>query len=143
MASGSPATRALLAHARQVTAEAVIQTLHHLLQEDEREIKEEQPENIVTQQHDEAEVTRWKERVVSITREIEKKTIEKLVLARQVAISSLGPLDPGAIVSRLRSGYDHCTVFAFASNQSCFVGGDLPGALHREHGLWRDLHHGW
>lgn len=107
---------------RQATAQSVVQALRGLLQRDEMEIKEEQFENTVTQQQDEAEVAHWKEKIASITKEIEKNTIEKLVLARQVAVSSRQQLDPGVIVSKLRSGYDHCTLFAFASNQSCFVG---------------------
>jgi menaquinone-specific isochorismate synthase len=106
---------------RQVTAEAIVQALRNLLQENETEIKEEQTENIVVQQ-DEDGGARWKEKIVAIVNEIESKVIEKLVLARQVTISSPHPLDPGAIVSRLHNGYGHCTLFAFASNQSCFIG---------------------
>lgn len=106
---------------RRAIAEAVVYALRNLLQEDEEEIQEEQTEDLIVRQH-EIELARWKEKIVAIINEIERKALEKLVLARQVTLSSLRPFDPGAIVARLRSSYGYCTLFAFASTQSCFVG---------------------
>jgi isochorismate synthase len=73
-------------------------------------------------QHDETYATCWKEKVSAIVKEIENGTLEKLVLARQVTACASQPIDSTSIIRRLRDGYDHCTIFAFASTRSCFVG---------------------
>lgn len=101
--------------------DSVISALHALSLENEAARRDAQAESIMVQ-HDEAQAARWKETIVSITNEIESGTLEKLVLARQVTAHASRSIDPGSVIHRLRSGYDHCTVFAFASTQSCFVG---------------------
>jgi len=71
---------------------------------------------------DETQGARWRDAVVKIVNDIERGTIEKLVLARRVTAYSRQMFDPGDIVNRLRVAYGHCTLFAFASAKSCFVG---------------------
>lgn len=71
---------------------------------------------------DDVQAPQWKKAVVALVREIERGTVEKLVLARQVRVCFPRSVDPCAVLERLRGGYRHCTVFAFASGQRCFVG---------------------
>lgn len=106
---------------QQDSVDAVVCALQELLRGGEAALREEQAQSIEVQQHD-AQVARWQETIVSVVNEITRGAVEKLVLARQVSAYSPQPLDPGALIARLRVGYGHCTVFAFASNQSCFVG---------------------
>jgi isochorismate synthase len=73
-------------------------------------------------QHDEARDVRWKETVAQLAQAVAHGALEKLVLARQVSLHAAEPIHPGAVIQRLRGGYEHCTIFAFAANHSCFVG---------------------
>jgi isochorismate synthase len=90
-------------------------------EEEEAGIREESGGSIEVQ-HDETHAIQWKENVSAIVKEIENGTLEKLVLARQVTAYASQPIDASAVIHRLRAGYGHCTIFAFASTKTCFVG---------------------
>lgn len=106
---------------RQATADAVVGSLCTLQGEEGAVIGEKSSGSMEVQQ-DEAQAGRWKEKVLAIVREIESGALEKLVLARAVNVHSPQPFDPGIVLRKLRVGYRHCTLFAFASRQRCFVG---------------------
>jgi isochorismate synthase len=106
---------------KQAVIEGVLDSLHTLEGEKGAAIKEEASERLEIQQ-DERHVARWKEKVFSIVKEIESGAVDKLVLARSMNVHSPQQFDPGVVLQKLRVGYSHCTLFAFASKQRCFVG---------------------
>ncbi|MBI3246410.1 MAG: isochorismate synthase [Deltaproteobacteria bacterium] len=106
---------------RQAAAAAVVGSLCTLQGEEGAGIGEESSGCMEVQQ-DEAQAVRWKEKVLAVVREIESGALEKLVLARSVHVHSPQSFDPGAVLRKLCAGYRHCTLFAFASRQRCFVG---------------------
>ena len=106
---------------RQASADAVVDSLCTLQGEEEAGIGEESSGSVEVQQ-DETHIVQWKQKVSAIVKEIENGTLEKLVLARSVHAHSPRLLNPGAVIQNLRCGYHHCTLFAFASRQRCFVG---------------------
>ncbi len=64
----------------------------------------------------------WRADVAAIVDEIEAGAVQKLVLARSVEATAPAPIAPGPVLRRLREQYDHCTIFAFARGESCFLG---------------------
>jgi isochorismate synthase len=64
----------------------------------------------------------WKESIETIEQEIRAGVLEKLVLAREVRARADGPLAWGAVLRRLKNRYAACTTFAFARDDSCFLG---------------------
>lgn len=116
---------------RQATADAVVGSLRALWEE-KGTARAEQSSGSAVLQQDEPQAVRWKEKVAAIVREIESGALEKLVLARSVNAHSLRPIDPAAIIHKLCRGYGHCTVFAFASTDSCFVGATPERLIHLE-----------
>ena len=64
----------------------------------------------------------WTESVQAIDREIQAGVLEKLVLAREVHAQAEEPLAWGAVLRRLKDRYTTCTTFAFARDNSCFLG---------------------
>lgn len=82
---------------------------------------------------DESRADLWKEAVGAVIKQIRQGMIQKLVLARQVRLRASAPLDPGAALRRLRSGYGDCTLFAFARGGRCFLGA-TPERLVRMEG---------
>ena len=106
---------------RQAAADAVVDSLC-TLQREEEAVLEEESSGCVEVQQDETQTVRWKEKVSAIIKEIESGALEKLVLARSVHAHSPRLLNPGAVIQNLRCGYHHCTLFAFASRQRCFIG---------------------
>ena len=86
---------------------------------------------------DEAEADRWKEAVAAVVRDVRRGTIEKLVLARRLRARVLGPLEPAAVIRRLRSEYGGCTVFAFARGESCFLGATPERLVRLDAGIVR------
>jgi isochorismate synthase EntC len=103
------------------------------LQAKEATPEEPEPSESLLVEQDEMQAARWKEKVRAIVGEIASGKLEKLVLARSVNAYSPRPLNPGAVVRKLRSGYSHCTLFAFTSRQGCFVGA-TPESLVRLEG---------
>lgn len=86
---------------------------------------------------DEAEADRWKEAVAAVVRDVRRGVIEKLVLARRLRARVLGPLEPAAVVRRLRAEYGGCTVFAFARGDSCFLGAAPERLVRLDAGIVR------
>ena len=86
---------------------------------------------------DEAEADRWKEAVAAVVRDVRRGTIEKLVLARRLRARVLGPLEPAAVIRRLRAEYGGCTVFAFARGESCFLGAAPERLVRLDAGIVR------
>lgn len=66
--------------------------------------------------------SRWKEVVNRALQEIQRGTIAKLVLAREVYAHSTQPFHPGLVLWRLHKSYQNCTIFAFVRGKSCFLG---------------------
>ena len=75
----------------------------------------------------------WKESIGAIEREIRSGALEKLVLAREVRVSTDERLAWGAVLRRLKDRYAACTTFAFAREGSCFLG-STPERLVRLEG---------
>ena len=86
---------------------------------------------------DEAEADRWKEAVAAVVRDVRRGTIEKLVLARRIRARILGPLEPAAVIRRLRAEYGGCTVFAFARGETCFLGATPERLVQLDAGIVR------
>ncbi|HMA33452.1 MAG TPA: isochorismate synthase [Chloroflexia bacterium] len=64
----------------------------------------------------------WKAAVAGVAGDIRAGALEKVVLAREVAVTAAGPLDPAQTVRRLRAGYPDCYLFAIARGPRCFLG---------------------
>ena len=60
--------------------------------------------------------------MAAVERDIDSGVVEKLVLAREVRAHADGPLAWGTVLRRLKDRYDACTTFAFARDDSCFLG---------------------
>jgi isochorismate synthase len=74
----------------------------------------------------------WGESVLGLTRRIAAGDAGKVVLARRVAVESDGPFDVSAVIERLRARYQNTTVFAFRTDNACFLGA-TPERLVRLH----------
>jgi isochorismate synthase len=64
----------------------------------------------------------WKAAVAGVVADIQAGALEKVVLAREVAVRAETALDPVATLRRLRAGYPDCFVFAVARGSRCFLG---------------------
>ena len=64
----------------------------------------------------------WKEAVGAITKEIDRGSVDKVVLARQLRLRAERPLEAELAIRRLRTRYSDCVLFAFANRESCFLG---------------------
>lgn len=78
-------------------------------------------------------VREWSDAVTALTQAIEAGSVEKVVLAREVALHAHGDIDEAAALARLRKGYPSCTVFAFRRGAACFMGA-TPERLVRVEG---------
>lgn len=105
--------------------------LRHLLAEGDAGDGGDDSVDIVLEDAGQADL--WKRSVGDAIEQIRQGTIQKLVLAREVRVRASGLLDPGAALSRLRSGYGDCTLFAFAYGERCFLGA-TPERLVRVEG---------
>lgn len=105
----------------QAVVHTAVSALQELLKADETQAGEERCGSVAVLQ-DAAQAARWQETVATIGQEIERGTVEKLVLAREVHVHSPQLISPAAVMNRLRGGYGRCTLFAFAGKQTCFVG---------------------
>lgn len=105
------------------TADAAQKALQPLLREegDGQEDAPAQSANI-TVVGEAAAPERWRDAVAVVRREIQRGTVEKVVLAREVRVHSSRRFEPGPVLRRLRSGYEGCTIFAVARGESCFLG---------------------
>lgn len=75
----------------------------------------------------------WNEAVIALTRAIEAGSVEKVVLARELALQADGDIDETAALARLREEYPGCTIFAFRHGGACFMGA-TPERLVRVEG---------
>ena len=64
----------------------------------------------------------WQAAVAGVVADIQAGALEKVVLAREVAVTAETVLDPVATLRRLRAGYPDCYVFAVARGPRCFLG---------------------
>lgn len=64
----------------------------------------------------------WKDAVAEVVDDVRRGAVDKLVLARRVQVRLRQPVDPAEALRRLAEGYPHCTVFAFARGDACFLG---------------------
>lgn len=71
---------------------------------------------------EETDADSWKEAVGAITKEIDSGSVDKVVLARQLRLRAERVLDVELAIRRLRKRYSDCVLFAFANQQSCFLG---------------------
>jgi menaquinone-specific isochorismate synthase len=53
----------------------------------------------------------WCDHVERTTKALADGTLEKVVLAREVLVTADGPIDPVAVLTRLRAGYPGCHIF--------------------------------
>ncbi len=81
----------------------------------------------------------WEAAVSSILGEIDSGAVEKVVLARSVVAASDSPIVVATALRRLASRYPHCTVFAHALADVCFVGATPERLLRLEDSsVWID-----
>jgi len=66
--------------------------------------------------------TEWEESVANAVESINAKTVDKVVMARSVLVTSDVPYRPFDLVSRLRLTYPECYVFGWQEGGSVFVG---------------------
>jgi isochorismate synthase len=92
-----------------------------LLLDDDEKDSERGPASDVTFEED-GQANRWKAMVTSAIQDIRRADIDKLVLARRLRALTSTPLDPRAILRRLRTGYSDCTIFAFSHGDTTFLG---------------------
>jgi isochorismate synthase len=64
----------------------------------------------------------WQDMVREAIGEIRRGEAEKVVLAREVRVSLPEGFAVATVLRRLRSRYDHCTIFAFSRGERCFAG---------------------
>lgn len=64
----------------------------------------------------------WQALVAEFARAARQGTVEKVVLARSIRLSSSRPFSPAAALRRLRAEYPACAVFAFEQGDRCFLG---------------------
>jgi isochorismate synthase len=64
----------------------------------------------------------WHDSVHSLTDQIARERVAKVVLARHLEIASSQPFDINAALERLRERYRNCTLFAVGRGDSCFLG---------------------
>jgi isochorismate synthase len=64
----------------------------------------------------------WQAAVAGVVADIQAGALEKVVLAREVAVTAETALDPVVTLRRLRAGYPDCYVFAVARGPRCFLG---------------------
>jgi salicylate biosynthesis isochorismate synthase/menaquinone-specific isochorismate synthase len=75
----------------------------------------------------------WRDAVRGALADVDAGRLDKLVLARAVALQAGAPLDPMRVVARLRAAHPGCAVFAVAQGASVFVGA-TPELLARVDG---------
>ena len=75
----------------------------------------------------------WGGAVAALTSAIAGGGVEKVVLAREVALHAHDAIDETAALARLREGYPDCTVFAVRRGGACFLGA-TPERLVRVEG---------
>ena len=68
------------------------------------------------------EFSAWEKQVRSALAAIDGDQFEKVVLARTLRTISEKPFDLGQVLKTLEQRYAHCTVFAYGSEKTCFVG---------------------
>ncbi len=64
----------------------------------------------------------WERAVTGALAEIERGTVEKVVLARRVVVRANAPIDTACVLRRLSDRYESATVFAFDAGRGCFLG---------------------
>lgn len=64
----------------------------------------------------------WGAAVRGALDEIRRGIVQKVVLAREVRARTASPIDAAAVLGRLRSAYENCTLFAFDHGGRTFVG---------------------
>ncbi len=84
-------------------------------------------------QRDTVSADAWGRAVTALTAEIETGRVEKVVLAREVALRSQQAVDETEALARLRRGFPATTVFAFRRGGACFIGA-TPERLVRVEG---------
>jgi isochorismate synthase len=79
----------------------------------------------------------WKALTTSVARGIRhgQLGIEKVVLARALAVQHSGPIDPVPALRQLAANYPSCTVFAVAHGDACFLGATPERLIALQHGL--------
>jgi isochorismate synthase len=82
---------------------------------------------------DTVSIDEWSSAVTALTSAIDAGRVEKVVLAREVALHAHGEIDVTAALMRLRDGYPDCTVFAFRRGGNVFAGA-TPERLVRVEG---------
>lgn len=76
----------------------------------------------------------WRDAVRALTSAIDRGSVEKVVLAREVTLRARGEIDETSIIARLREGYPDCTVFAFRREGSSFIGATPERLVRVERG---------
>lgn len=75
----------------------------------------------------------WERQVHDIVQAIQRDTVQKVVLARQLHLQAQADFDVGVALRRLAATSGHCTLFAIDSGSSCMIG-STPERLVRLRG---------
>ncbi len=105
----------------QLVVRSTLHDLSALLLRADRPMPDQPPPALTVAEEDDA--TGWMQAVAVVEEEIRAGAVEKLVLAREVRARAEGPLVWGAALRRLKERFGAGTIFAFARDNSCFIGG--------------------
>lgn len=75
----------------------------------------------------------WERQVYDIVQAIQRDTVQKVVLARQLHLRAQADFDVGVALRRLAAAPSHCTLFAIDTGSACMIGA-TPERLVRLHG---------
>ena len=75
----------------------------------------------------------WEQQVHDIVQAIQRDTVQKVVLARQLHLRAQADFEVGVALQRLAAASGHCTLFAIDTGSACMIGA-TPERLVRLHG---------
>ncbi len=104
----------------QAAVRSALDDLSALLARASHPTPDQSPRGVTVAGEDDSEW--WKRSIAAVEQEIRSGAVEKLVLAREVRAHADDPLAWGAVLRRLKDRYAACTTFAFARDDSCFLG---------------------
>ncbi len=123
----------LPALAGEAEAEAAVREAETLLRQ-EQETGPIETASTELELTEDIDVDTWSAGVLETLDAIEQSQVEKVVLARTVSATAPASFPIPSILRALASRYDHCTVFAYALGDVCFLGATPERLLKLENG---------
>ncbi len=104
----------------QLAVQSTLDDLSALLARADRPMPDQPPPALTVAGEEDS--TRWMQAVAAVEKDISSGVVEKLVLAREVRAHADEALAWGTALRRLKDRYGAGTIFAFARDESCFLG---------------------